>query len=257
MEEEGEVETFVFKVEVCTESNRGYRSIYPCLVFLGNHAIAVDIAVTDTSETGSFLIGMVVYLLLAFENTVGNISYLRTDSMTDNRLHTVAAKGTAGRYRGRHIDYLIVIMRDIGGDIIFETAFGLVAVTQLELYTHIIHRTGVHPLRCAFTHHSDARHQHENIFRLLVEPVERTVERLLEEREVETDVGLRGGLPFDIVVAQLKTAETGRKDSTSIGAGNVVGCTIGLTAALVHAVVGVVDGIACGGIDVLVTRLSP
>ena len=148
-------------------------------------------------------------------------------------------------------------MRDVRRDIVFETAFSLVAVTQLELNTHIIHRAGVHPLRCAFTHHTDTGHEHKDVFRLFVEPVERTVERLLEEREIETDVGLAGGLPFDIVVTNLRTAETGRKDTTTIAAGDVIRRTVRLTTVLVYTIVGVVDSITRGSIDILVTRLTP
>ena len=148
-------------------------------------------------------------------------------------------------------------MRDVRRDIVFETAFSLVAVTQLELNTHIIDRTRVHPLRCAFTHHTDTGHEHEDVFRLFIEPVERTVERLFEEREIETDVGLAGGLPFDIVVTDLRAAETGRKDTATVGAGDVVRRTVRLTAVLIHTVVGVIDCIARGSIDILVTGLTP
>ena len=72
---------------------------------------------------------MVVNLLLALENAVGDVSHLRSDSVTYNGLYTVTTECTAGSYCCRHIDYLIVIMRDIGRDIVFEAAFGLVTVT--------------------------------------------------------------------------------------------------------------------------------
>ena len=92
---------------------------------------------------------------------------------------------------------------------------------------------------------------------MFVEPVERAIERLLEEREVETDVCLAGGLPFDIVITDLRAAETGRKNTTAVGAGDVVRRTVRLTAVLIHTVVGVIDSIARGSIDILVTRLTP
>ena len=72
---------------------------------------------------------MVIDLILAFENTIGDVTNLGTDSVTDYRLYAVSSESTAGSHCCRHINYLIIIMRDIGGDIVFEAAFGLVTVT--------------------------------------------------------------------------------------------------------------------------------
>ena len=92
---------------------------------------------------------------------------------------------------------------------------------------------------------------------MFIEPVERTVECLFEEREIETDVSLGRSLPFDIVITDLRAAETRRKNTATVGAGDVVRRTVTLTTVLVHTIVGVVDSITRGSIDILVTRLTP
>ena len=153
---------------------------------------------------------MVVDIFLALEDAVCDISHLRTHGVAYNGLHAVTAECTFSSYGLRQSGNLVVIMGDIGRDIVFEARFGLVAITKAQFYTHVVHCSGIHPLGGAFTHHADTVHQHQNILGLLVEPVERSVECLLEECKVQTGIGLRRGLPFDIIVANLQATETGR-----------------------------------------------
>ena len=109
----------------------------------------------------------------------------------------------------------------------------------------------------AFAHRADTFHLHKDVAGLLVVPVERAIQCLFEEGEIQTDVGLRGGLPFDVVVTHLETAEAGRQYLTAVGAVDVVRRSVALTAVLGHTVVGFIDGIACRGGDILITRLTP
>ena len=88
---------------------------------------------------------MVVYLLLTLEDTVGYIAHLRSHGMADYGLHAVTAEGATGRYRLRQFGHGVLVMREVGGDVILEAALGLVAVAERQLHTHIIHRAGVDP----------------------------------------------------------------------------------------------------------------
>ena len=82
LEEDSQVKTFVLKIEIRAERYGRYRRIDPGLVFLGDRAVAVQVAVTDTAQTGTLLISVVVDLLLALEDTVGYIAHLRAHRVT-------------------------------------------------------------------------------------------------------------------------------------------------------------------------------
>ena len=105
----------------------------------------------------------------------------------------------------------------------------MVTITETEFDTHVVHRTGVHPLGRAFTHRSDTVHENEDVLGLFVVPIKRTVEGLFEEGEVKTNIRLGCCLPLDIVVTYLVAFETGRQSLTTVRAGNVVGSTVRLT----------------------------
>ena len=55
--------------------------------------------------------------------------------------------------------------------------------------------------------------------------VETTIKGVVEEREINTDVGLCCRFPLNVVVANLYSLESRLKNLSSIGACNVVGCT--------------------------------
>ena len=89
---------------------------------------------------------MVVDLLLRFEDAVCDISYLRTDGMSDDGLNAITAEASAGCDCTRQIDYLIAVMLDVRCYIVLESAFGLIAITYTEFHTHVIYGAGIHPL---------------------------------------------------------------------------------------------------------------
>ena len=145
------------------------------MVGFGDDTIAVEVAIADTTETCTFLNSVVVYLVLTFEYAVSDIAHLRTYSMSDNGLDTVTTERASGGNSCRQINDGVGVMREVGSDVVLKAGLGLVAVAETKFNTHVIHSTGVHPLRSTFTHHTDAVHEYEDVLGLLIEPVERTI----------------------------------------------------------------------------------
>ena len=138
-----------------------------------------------------------------------------------------------------------------------QAPVGFVAPAEVEFDTLVFHLTGVDPLRGAFAHGGDAHHLHQDVGGFLQVEVHRAVEAVAEHAPVEAGIVLSGGFPLDIGVADLVAFEAGLEDGAAVGAGDVVGSTVGLAAGFAHAVVGHVDVIAGGVGDFLVTGLTP
>ena len=150
---------------------------------------------------------MVVNLLLALEDAVELIAYLSTYGMTYDALHAVTAERAAGGNRLRQFQHLVAVGTDVSGDVVVNLA-QRAAVADVELDTLVQHLAGIDPLLSTFTHHSDAWHVDQNVLRLLVVPLERTVQRVVEQSEVQTEVSLCRRFPLQVVVAQLVALET-------------------------------------------------
>ena len=84
--------------------------------------------------------------ILALEDTVAYVSHLCTHWMTDDTLHTITTKGSVGSYGSRQRCNLVAIRRDVGGDVVLQTEVGLVAITDIELETAVLHLTSIDPL---------------------------------------------------------------------------------------------------------------
>lgn len=119
----------------------------------------------------------------------------------------------------------------------------ITTIAEVELNTLVKHLTGIDPLAGAFTHHTDTRHVNQDVLGLFVVPLERAVERITEETEVKTEVGLCGGLPFQVVITQLVTLETTRQLLTTVGSGDVVTGSVTLSTEACLTIVTLEDGV--------------
>ena len=146
LEESCEVEVLVLQVDVETISEVRHRIVNPSLVKLSNLTIMVEVSPAHTSKTSTFLSGMVIDFFLALEDTIAYISYLCTHRMTDNTLHAITTKGTISCYSSRQRCNFVAIRRDIGCDVILQTEVGLVAITDIELETAVLHLACINPL---------------------------------------------------------------------------------------------------------------
>ena len=142
--------------------------------------------------------------------------------MSDDALHTVSAEGTIGSHGSRQLRNLVAVGADVGIDVVAQTPLSGLAVANVELETLVLHLAGIDPLCRTLTHGSDASHLYKDVLGLLEVPVEGTVERVAEERVVDTDVGLCRCLPLDAVVAKLIALETRRQSLSAVGSGDVV-----------------------------------
>ena len=150
---------------------------------------------------------MVVYLLLTLENTVIHIADLCTHRMTYHTFHAIATKGSFSCYCTGETSNFVAICTDIACEIVLEIT-DVSTIAHIEFNTLIFHLASIDPLVAAFAHHTNARHIDQNVLRLFVVPLERTIEGIVEKAEIKTKVGLRGGFPLQIIIAELIALET-------------------------------------------------
>ena len=241
--EHRKVEVLVFKIDIEAVGEVRCRVVNPVLVSLRDDVVAIEVLPAHTSQCRTVLSCVIVYFVLALEDAVGDIPYLRSHRMTDNALHAVAAECTVGSDRCREGRNLVAVGADVARNVIMESAGGRLPVACIELNATVFHLAGINPLRAAFAHRRDTRHLHENVPGLLVIPVEAAIEGGVEQGEVQTEVGLRGRLPLDVVVSELIALEAAGKLASAVRSGNVVGSPVALSAVLVHAVIADVDGV--------------
>ena len=177
--------------------------------------------------------------------------------MTDYALYTVTTESAVGCYCSWQLRDFIPVGGYVGIQVIFQSESRLIAITEIQFNTHILHFSRIDPLTASFAHSGDTCHLYQNIRCLFVEPVEWTVKRLFKQWEIEAEVRLCSCFPFDVIITDLITFESGLKDAAAIGSGNVVGSTIALTAWFRYTVVGNINCIAGNVRDFLVTGLSP
>ena len=79
----------------------------------------------------------------------------------------------------------------------------------------------------------------------------------MEESEVKAEIGLCGGFPLQVIVAQLIALETAGERLTAIRASDVIAGAVALATEASLTVVALVEGVAGDVRDFLVTRLSP
>ena len=123
--------------------------------------------------------------------------------MTHNTLHTITAVFSVGGYGLRQFGNLIHILTDVTADIPREIVGKTMTVSYSQLPTVVLYLTGIDPLARTFSHSSDTFHEEQDVFGFLVEPVETTIDLILQDCEVNTDIVLCGGLPLDIIVTAL------------------------------------------------------
>ena len=79
----------------------------------------------------------------------------------------------------------------------------------------------------------------------------------MEQSEVETEVGLCGSLPLQVVVTQTGTTETAGQLLATVRTLDVIAGTIALSAKLCLAVVALIERVAGNDGNLLVTGLTP
>ena len=79
----------------------------------------------------------------------------------------------------------------------------------------------------------------------------------MEQAEVETKVGLRGGLPLQVVVTQTGATETAGQLLATVRSLDVIAGTIALSAKLCLAIVALIERVAGNDGNLLVTGLTP
>ena len=130
-------------------------------------------------------------------------------------------------------------------------------IADVELETFVLYLASVNPLTGALAHHTDTWHEYQNVLGLFEVPLERSIQGVTEHAEVHTEVGLCGGLPFQVVVTQLVTFETAWQSLSAVATLDVVAGTVALSAEASLAIVALVDGIASYVGNLLVTSLTP
>ena len=210
-------------LEECTEINsfpigRKSESISPVRVRLAYHGtvitiqpiFTIQIFKTNISRLGIRLyqlslsvriyVGIAIYLLLILENTIMQVTVeeaVRTPvlSPTDLAAHTTAdiiETDTVGAL----VCYGILHIRSISIDTQIHFTH-LKAIGRFELDTFVLHCTRI-DRHTAITGIKRNRHGKQHVLRLLHEIVGRECQCTVEETQVNTQVGLFGGLPFQI-----------------------------------------------------------
>lgn len=133
--------------------------------------------------------------------------------MSDDIHYPVTAEVTGRSYFTGNEQDFVAIQSEIGIYIITQSESSLVAIAQVEFETFVFHRAGIPPLTATFAKNSDVRGFNQNVCRFLVVVFGRAIQSLVEQAEVNTDVGLGGCFPFDVVVSYLSADKAGREQS--------------------------------------------
>ena len=254
--EHGEIPILILQIDIQAPGEIGHGRVDPLLILLVDDTVLVEVLPADAAEACSVLGGVVVDFVLALEDAVVDVAYLCAHGMTYDALDAVAAEGAVGSESLGQLGNLVAIGADIAGEVVAEVA-NLAAITDVELDALVLHLASVDPLAGSFAHDADAGHIDEDVGGLLVVPLEGAVEGVAQETEVEADVRLSGGLPLQVVVAELVALEAAGQLLAAVGACDVVAGAVALAAEACFAVVAHVESVACDVVDLLVTRTSP
>ena len=178
--------------------------------------------------------------------------------MADDAVLTVSTIYATGSYRLRQFCNLVLILGDVTVDVPGETIRSLVAIACREFPASILNFTGIDPLAGTFTKSIETLHEEKDVLGILVEPIKASVDFVVEESEVQTDIVLCCGLPLDILVAALCANITAVQYGTSVSTCDIVCRTCrsvtipqcGRCNSLIESVAGYVG-------NILVTCLTP
>ena len=239
-EEHAQAETFVGKIEIQAEAQVRIRVAYDTLVVLGDDAVAVDITVADTPQTLALLHGVVGYFLLAIEQSVSHIAIVDAHRLPDHKAH-IAADGILEIVE---FDDLVLVVAQVETAAPREAVVVGAVVVEIQFHTHVAHIARVGIVTGALAgRRKHGRHGNHVLGGLQI-PIEVHGERVVEEAQIESDIGLCGGLPLQILVA--RRGENDTRNGGGVGGIDVVVGVVGVGVGAVRCIV-----VAYGGVTVL------
>jgi len=175
--------------------------------------------------------------------------------MTDNVHHPVTTEISGRSHFTRYKQNLVPIQTEVRVNIIAKPESRLIAIAQIKLKALVFHRTGISPLPATFSKNTDVRRFYQNIRCFFIVIFGRAIQCLIKQTEIHTDIGLCSSFPLDIVISNLSTHKSGRKQTTAITSGNIIRSSI--SRRITCTVFRFVDRIACVIFNILITGLSP
>ena len=105
------------QVDIQAPREIGRRIKDPVAVGLSDVAVTIQILIAQTSQSGTFLYGVIVNLLLTLKNAVGNIAHFCIHRMTDNAFHTITTECAISGNCLRQLGYLVPVGADVAIDV--------------------------------------------------------------------------------------------------------------------------------------------
>ena len=177
--------------------------------------------------------------------------------MADDAVLTVSTIYATGSYRLRQFCNLVLIGTDVTIDVPGEVA-NTMTIANREFPASILNFTGIDPLAGTFTKSIETLHEEKDVLGILVEPIKASVDFVVEESEVQTDIVLCCGLPLDILVAALCANITAVQYGTSVSTCDIVCRTCrSVTIPQCGRCNSLIESVACYVGNLLVTCLTP
>ena len=167
----------------------------------------VEVGILQTAHT-SVRLTRGFCLLAVLEESIYNVAHdraVRLLRLHEVLLHCVCIRAGCGR---RQIRHFVAEEVDVGSHVVAQTILRDVAVAHACLHTHVAKRRTVRPCGTALAHCSEECRRDKHVLYILNICINRSVELLVEQREVGTNVILYCCLPLQVVVRGLSCAET-------------------------------------------------
>ena len=200
--EHREVEVLVAEFEVQTPREVGHGREDPRLVLLVDEAVAVEVGILQTTHAG-ILLTAGQHFLTVLEQAVDDVAHdgaigtLRLNEVLLGSVHVGTCSGL------RQVGHLRAEEVEVAVDVVAQAVARGVTIAHGELHTPVLQAGTVEPRSTTFTHRTEVGRIDEHVLHLLHVSIHGTVERVAEERVVETEVVLLSGLPLQVVVLRL------------------------------------------------------
>ena len=209
---DAEVEVLVLEVSRETKVNLWESASKHLAVACGDDTVAIEILIEAVTHISTWLqrfaigIDMSIKILLS----AGNAFIFIAVELTDLLSH-VSHVGTSEILLCTETERSNLVLEgtEVSTHVIVETIRSLVAISERELKTAVLHRCRIHCHRSVGnTGICRNRHAIEKVFRNVLVPLGCELDAVVEHCEVDTDVGSLLLLPSDVLVYEGRNGRT-------------------------------------------------
>ena len=216
-EERGECPVLVVGCQGETHAEVGIWITDDAAVVFVDDAIAIDVAVDESSNALPLLNGVVGHLVGILEDAVADIAVVDTHGLAFDEPEVTSDDANLVV----EANQFVAVHRHVEVCIPGEVAILRRMVTEVKLETVVLHLARIHEFGRILTSHGEHRRNGNHVLGVLPVVVKAEAYGTVEEIGIKTDVGLRGCLPFQVRITRCGHLDTA--DHVGVRAIEVVG----------------------------------